>query len=642
MLAGMRSASSSWLGKIVVFVMFGFLILSFAIWGIGDIFRGGVTTTVARVGKSEIGAEAVRQQFQQRLTDIQQRNRGFTAEQARALGVDRQVLNQMIGEAALNEATRNLGMALSDEDVARSLAANPAFRAADGRFNRDAFDNYLRSVGLNEAGFIRQQKQSTLRVQLGESLSAGFAPPKALLEMVHRYRNEERTLSSVIIPGMIASSLPLPDDAALKALHEQRKSAFRAPEFRKINMMVLRPTEFADTLQVSDDELRAAYDRGLAAGRYGTPERRRVQQILFQSAAEAAAASAKLAGGMTFDALLADMKIKPEDVDLGSKSKSELLDKSVADAAFSLADNGVSTPFQGQFGTVIVRVAGITPGSAQPFDGLKDTLRADVLAQKLVSDRSLRAKVDELHDKIEDLRASGKGLDQVASELKRPLTVFEATDAAGRDKTGTPNPSVPDQTDVLKAAFLSDRGVDNEAIRTRENGYVWFEIAAIEPGRERAFEEVREQVAELWRTDEANRQSAMRGNELLKRAEAGETLEAIAAELGAAVETITGVTRSGGKDISASAAATAFVLPLNGLGIAAAGQGTDRMLLKVVESVVPPFVSTEEAATSLEKQLATSMTDELLAQYIAHLQGALGTTVNERSFANATGVQQSR
>jgi peptidyl-prolyl cis-trans isomerase D len=93
MLAGMRTASSSWLGKIVILIMFGFLILSFAIWGIGDIFRGGVTTTVAKVGKTEIGTEALRQQYLQRVTDIQQRNRGFTSEQARTLGVDRQVLN---------------------------------------------------------------------------------------------------------------------------------------------------------------------------------------------------------------------------------------------------------------------------------------------------------------------------------------------------------------------------------------------------------------------------------------------------------------------------------------------------------------------------------------------------------------------
>eukprot|EP01036_Dinobryon_divergens_P007131 gene7131-9500_t len=54
MLTGMRDASKSWLGKAVLTVMFGFLIVSFAIWGIGDIFRGYGATTLAKVGSTEI------------------------------------------------------------------------------------------------------------------------------------------------------------------------------------------------------------------------------------------------------------------------------------------------------------------------------------------------------------------------------------------------------------------------------------------------------------------------------------------------------------------------------------------------------------------------------------------------------------
>ena len=53
MLDGMRKASQGWLGKIVMTILFGFLILSFAIWGVGDIFRGFGTQTVATVGKTD-------------------------------------------------------------------------------------------------------------------------------------------------------------------------------------------------------------------------------------------------------------------------------------------------------------------------------------------------------------------------------------------------------------------------------------------------------------------------------------------------------------------------------------------------------------------------------------------------------------
>ena len=39
MLRGMRQASANWLGRIVMAVVLGMIAISFAIWGIGDIFR---------------------------------------------------------------------------------------------------------------------------------------------------------------------------------------------------------------------------------------------------------------------------------------------------------------------------------------------------------------------------------------------------------------------------------------------------------------------------------------------------------------------------------------------------------------------------------------------------------------------------
>jgi peptidyl-prolyl cis-trans isomerase D len=640
MLAGMRKASGTWLGKGVLIVMFSFLIFSFAIWGIGDIFKGYGTNTLAQVGKTEIGLEPFRRAFQQRIYEIQQRSRGFTTEQARLIGIDRQVLNQMMGEAALNETGRRLGLAISDEDIAKALTANPNFRAADGSFNRAVFDAYIREAGQNEAGFIQQQKQATLRQHLGEAISGGYSAPLAFLETLHRYRSEERTIAYVTIPGAIASALPKPDDIALKALHMERKSTFRAPEYRKILIMALNPSEFAAEVQVNDQELQAAYDRGLSTNRFGSPEKRQIQQIVFPNAPAALAASERLKAGLTFDALAEDMKLKPADVNLGLKAKSELPDKALANAAFELAENAISAPVQGAFGTVLLRVTGITPGNAQAFETLKEVLKADVVAQKLATDRSTRDKVDKVHDKIEELRATGKSLDLVASETKRALITVDATDAQGRDKSGNPIGTIPDVADVLKAVFQSDRGVDNEAIRTRDNGYVWFEISSIDPARERSFDEVKDQVSEVWLANEATRLSAERATEFLKRVEKNENLEDIATELGVSVETATGVTRNGNQAIGPSAAASVFALVENGFAVAPTGAGTDRMVMKMISRTVPPFDLNDSNIKSLRTQLDSTISDELLSQFVSQAQVTLGSSINEPALSLATGAQQ--
>ena len=59
MLRGIHKASSNWLGRVVMGVLLGLIAISFAIWGIGDIFRGFGQSTVAKVGGTEIRVEHV-------------------------------------------------------------------------------------------------------------------------------------------------------------------------------------------------------------------------------------------------------------------------------------------------------------------------------------------------------------------------------------------------------------------------------------------------------------------------------------------------------------------------------------------------------------------------------------------------------
>jgi hypothetical protein len=104
MLRGLRKASSNWLGKTIMALVMGVLIISFGIWGIADIFRGFGQSTLAKIGHTEISTEQFRQLYTDRLQQIgRQFGRPLTMDQARAFGLDRQVLQQTIAEAALDE-----------------------------------------------------------------------------------------------------------------------------------------------------------------------------------------------------------------------------------------------------------------------------------------------------------------------------------------------------------------------------------------------------------------------------------------------------------------------------------------------------------------------------------------------------------
>src|ERR1700755_2876640 len=136
MLRGMRKASSNWLGKISMATVMGVLIVSFGIWGIADIFRGFGQSTLAKVGHTEISANEFRQLYTDRLQQIgRQFGRPLTMDQARAFGLDRQVLQQTIAEAALDEKARQLGLGQSDAETMRMIYADPNFKGLNGAFD---------------------------------------------------------------------------------------------------------------------------------------------------------------------------------------------------------------------------------------------------------------------------------------------------------------------------------------------------------------------------------------------------------------------------------------------------------------------------------------------------------------------------
>src|ERR1700729_4010261 len=166
MLRGMRKASSNWLGKSIMAVVMGVLIISFGVWGIADIFRGFGQSTLAKVGHIEISTEQFRQLYTDKLQQIgRQFGRPLTMDQARAFGIDRQVLQQTVAEAALDEDARRLGLGQSDSETMRAILSDPNFQSVDGKFDPAKFQAIIRQYGFTEPRYIADQRRVSLRRQ---------------------------------------------------------------------------------------------------------------------------------------------------------------------------------------------------------------------------------------------------------------------------------------------------------------------------------------------------------------------------------------------------------------------------------------------------------------------------------------------
>src|SRR5690606_36188203 len=112
-----------------------------------------------------------------------------------------------------------------------------------------------------------------------------------------------------------------PDEATLKAFFDSSKAQYRAPEYRQITLLSVLPRDFQGDVTVTDEDLQKAYDEAAKAGRFGAPEKRAIQQIVFPNESDAATASVKLASGTPFETLVAERKLSESDISLGTKTK---------------------------------------------------------------------------------------------------------------------------------------------------------------------------------------------------------------------------------------------------------------------------------------------------------------------------------
>jgi len=610
-------------------LMFGVLIVSFGIWGIADIFRGYGSSTLATVGSTEISTDQFRQLLTDRIQQIsQQTRRPLTLDQARAFGLDRQLLQQSVSEALLDEQARRLGLAISDPEIVKIISADPTFAGPNGKFDPQRFAYALREFGYTEQRFIAEQRHVSLRRQLVGSIIAGVTPTNTEIEALTRFQTEQRMIDYIKLGPDQAGKIDPPSTEVLTAYFEKHKILFRAPEYRKIAYLVISPEAMAKNIVVSDEDARKVFDQDKDA--YVKPERRHVLQISFQSPAAAKAARDKIAAGLSFEDLAKEMKLSPSDIDLGTIDRSALSDKSVADAAFSLPLNEVSQPVTGTLATVLLKVTKIDPGSSPTYE----SVAADI-KKKLAADRA-RANFDDLRNKIEDERSGGASLVDAAQKAGLSAVTIDI-DRSGRSPDGKPV-DLPKGVDLTSAAFNSDVGTENDPL-TFPGGEVWFDVVGVTPSRDRPLEEVKDKVIAQWQAEQIATRLRAKATELVDKLNKGGDFDAEATALGVQIQKTPLFTRDVKlNDLPDQIVDTAFRTP-KGMAAQAQGSGEDDFVVLKVDNIQTPKVDlNSDNAKKLKTALTGNLTDEQIGQYVAHLESTIGVKINQSAYAVATGA----
>ncbi|MEO1274928.1 MAG: peptidylprolyl isomerase, partial [Pseudomonadota bacterium] len=423
MLNSFRSKGRGTGTNIVVWALLGLLMVGLTGLGLGGAVSSLSGQNVASIDGEPVPRDAfVRQLFRQLDAFGQQTGQRPTVQQARAFGLDQQVLTQMIGRAAVDAQARGMGLSVPDTMVRDALIENPSFSGLSGGFDAESYEFFLNRQGMTAREFEEELRTDLTRALVQAGVSGGLAMPRAGAEAILAWQGEQRSIRAVEFTREGLEPPADPDDATLMAYWEEHPELYTLPETRIVSYVVLRPDDLAGEIEIGEEALRAAYDA--RADSYDQPERRMVDVIGFADMAAAEAAKAAIeAGETTFGDIASVRGLSAADLSLGAVARGGVA-SGARDAVFGLEEPGVAGPAMGDLGPSLFRVNAILPARSTSFEEAREDLATELAAVEAAQD------LIGWYEPVEDLLAGGATLEEIAEET--PLAFAEIGDDAGR------------------------------------------------------------------------------------------------------------------------------------------------------------------------------------------------------------------
>lgn len=625
---------SKWLS----YTLLGALAMVFAAWGAYGLvdFTSHLGNYAARVNGEQISIERVKTEWQRQEPQYLNLFGGeIPADQRTAL--QKRLLEAFVRDEVTLQAANKLGFAVSETQLREAFQAEPAFQV-DGKFSAQAALAALAGAGLTPAAYEASKRQELLRDQLAVVVNISEFVTPAEAQRLHTLNDEQRQLQfALLTPAQFAGNAPV-EPAAIEAYYKSNSAQYQTTESARLAWGELTLADVTASIKVSDAQLAERYEK--TRDRYVEPERRQARHILLTVdkpsdsdavKAQAEALLKQLQGGADFAALA-----KANSKDPISAAKGGELDLSDRDAfvpefsaaLFALKTGEVSAPVKTQFGWHLIKLDAIQPGKSRSLDEVRGELAAE-LARDLAGER-FGERQEQLQQRIE--RGVGN-FDELVKEFGlRAGEVPNYERGTGGGELGN--------NAALNSAVFSARSTKELAVggpvSLSDDRLVVFKVIEHRPPQPRPLAEVRASiVAELLRQrGSAAARAAAEG--ALKRLQAGESFDKVAADLKVKVDPARYVGRAeGGLPVQVRAAVFSGGRPT--------AEAPQRRVIELDEGGVAlvavtgtrqPNIATGDAPLRAQRQFEEQRRrgQQLTQAYIEALVGAAKVEINPQAF----------
>ncbi|MBL6935221.1 MAG: SurA N-terminal domain-containing protein [Alphaproteobacteria bacterium] len=622
MLTILRSKASSW----VVKILFAVLVLSFAVWGIGDIFRGpGQDVVIASVGDIEIRAREFSTQLNRQVQGLSKAiGMELTDEQLRGMGLVDGTLDNLIERSLFDAAAADMGLSVSNELVRDRILSTKEFKDEDNRFSEFLFRRNLIENGYSEESYVTSLRRELSRIQLIDSIEIGVALPETMLRPLTIYRWEKRAVDRILIKAAEIPGFDSPEEALVRAYYEEHPDSFQSPAYRSVTMINLAAKDLADKISIADEVLAQTYEDRIDG--YSTPPRRRLEQIHLENEEDIKRAAETLAKEENKGRKFLDMAKEitgreAQTLNLDWNLREDLPDEIVEDV-FALGKGAVSAPMKSPFGWHIIHVTGVEEENIRSFEEVKEGIREELAAEEALD------ALYEIIKQVEDEFAGGASLETVADNLNLKVTRLEAIDATGKNAEGEAIAGLPGEK-FTNNVFKTREGEQADLVETEEDGFYVLRVDKVTPPGLMPLAKAYDKVVDTWRQEQQKQSAKAQASLIADKVKAGEDITVVAGDLGLEVETSEPFTREGTNTIPPELTQEIFASGVGHVGMAETSDGFVVARVASIES--GDTASNDEESQQMQDSLMGSMGSDLINQFAYQLRQHYKISVNKRA-----------
>lgn len=628
MLEWMRERNQGWMAKIILTLV----TVPFALFGINSyVNHSAGADVVATVDHDKIRLP----EFEHALKMQQQQLQASLGAAASGLLDDprmrMEVLQSLIRQHAMLSRAHDLGMVVSDRQLATFIGAIPAFQK-DGKFDLETYRMMLRQQGLSIPEFERMARDDLLIQDLRAAFADAQQIPAASVDGFLQAYTQQRQVSTLTLALKDQPAAPAPDESRIETYYKTHQADFTVPERARFQYLVLSQDALAARIPVSDSAIQDYYNQNQAHA--ARPETRDARHILIPVTPKDDAAHHAAALKLAQD-IEAQLKAHPDRFaalakqysgDPGSASQGgelgwfqrDAMVKPFADAAFSMKINQISQPVLSDFGYHIIQLSGIRPATTPDLA----SMRADIVAtlQKQAAGKQYADAAERFSNQVFEQSAD---LSPTASALG--LTVQTS---GWMTRTGGDTPLLAQNDKMLQALFSSDvikQHHNTAAIEVQPNVLVSAHLLQLEPARLQPLAEVRSHIVQTLESDDQKTRLTARGAAILVALRQGKE------PAGLAWSAFQWVTRNHANDVPPDLVTPLFAADEHHLPAYFGESDAAGNFHLVRLTAVQPGPKPEEAKVKeMTSQLARMESQQVFDDYLASILAGMKVSINQK------------